>query len=110
MLIGSLLIAAVVAALLLIPGKRRAPDLRLKILEQYEAGLMTLIRERYACTDEVALEVRRLYLDWEMDSVGSTIDIGPDGRLFLDDDTLNAIDRCALKAGLHPASKGGGAV
>jgi hypothetical protein len=110
MLIGFLLIAAGVAALLLIPGKRPALDPRIKILEQYEANLMALIRERYSCTDEAARHVRRRFLEWEMDAVSSTIKMGPDGQLFLGVDTLDIIDSCALKIGLHPAPHGESAV
>ena len=95
---------AVLTALLLNRRKPAAPDPRIELIAQYEAGLMAFIRERYKCTDEAARQVRSRYLEWQMDAI-PTLAMKVDGRLVMDADTVDAIDRCALKVGLRPVPK-----
>lgn len=97
---------AVIKAPLLIRRKPPAPDPRIAVIAQYEAGVMAHIRERYKCTDEAAREIRRRFLEWEMDAIGTPVEIADDGKLFLSNDTVDRIDRYALKIGLRPAPKG----
>jgi hypothetical protein len=97
---------AVLSALLLNRRKPAAPDPRIELIAQFEAGLMAFIRERYKCTDEAARQVRSRYLEWEMDAI-PTLAMEEDGKLIMDTDTVDVIDRCALKTGLRPAPKGG---
>lgn len=112
-LIALLLVGAAVAlgrVSLPIQRKPPAPDPRIMLLAQYEAGLMAIIRERYQCTDEMAREVRRRFEAWEMDVADSGVQMGEDGKLSLSNETVDCIDRCALKIGVRPAPKREGAV
>jgi len=81
--VKALLIAAAALLALVVTwfwrSRRRAPSLdpRLVRIEQFEAGFMHLIRERYKCLDETVAEVRRCFLDWQMDAVGIPARVTP---------------------------------
>ena len=102
-------VVAVFTVTLLIRRDPPAPAPRIALLAQYEAGLLALIRERYQCTDAAARDVRRRYAEWQMDAIGEPVQIRKDGKLLLSNDTVDTIDRYALKIGLRPVPKGEGA-
>jgi hypothetical protein len=107
-LIGTVVVVSI--ASLVLPRKPHAPDPRIAILAQYEAGLIAYIRERYNSTDEATRQVRRGFLEWEVDAADTGVAMGEDGKLFLTDDAVDVIDRYALKIGLRPAAKAEGHV
>jgi hypothetical protein len=104
LLVSTVVVGSIVS--LVLPRKPLALDPRIVLLRQYEVGLMAHIRDRYSCTDDEAREVRRKFLEWEMDAAGSGVGIGEDGKLSLSDDAVDTIDRYASKVGLHPAPIG----
>jgi hypothetical protein len=65
------------------------------VIERWEAGLMALIRDRYRCAPEEALEIRRRFEDWQMDAMAIPLVLGLDDRPVLDDDVLAVLDSCA---------------
>jgi len=102
-LVGTVVVVSIVS--LVLPRKPPAADPRIAILAQYEAGLIAHIRQRYNCTDEATREIRRRFLEWEMDAADTGVVIGEDGKLFLSDEAVALIDRYALEVGLRPAAK-----
>jgi hypothetical protein len=102
-LVGTVVVVS--TASLVLARKPRAPDPRIAILAQYEAGLIAYIRERYNCTDEATRQVRRGFLEWEMDAADTGVQIGRDGTLFLSDEAVDEMDGCALKIGLRQAAR-----
>jgi hypothetical protein len=111
LLILNLVAAAIVVAasvIEMIQSRPAPPDPRIKIVERYEAGLITLISERYQCANETAREIRERYLVWEMDAIGQPVRFAEDGKLLVDSSSLNVLDRCALEIGVRPDPKGAG--
>jgi hypothetical protein len=102
-LVGTVVVVSI--ASLVLPRKPPAPDPRIAILAQYEVGLIAYIRERYECTDEATRQIRRRFLEWEVDAADTGVAIGEDGKLFLNDDAVDVLDGYALKLGLRPAAK-----
>jgi hypothetical protein len=98
-------VVVVSTASLVLARNPPAPDPRVAILAQYEAGLIAYIRERYNCTDEATRQVRRGFLEWEMDAADTGVAIGEDGEISLSNDAVDLIDCYALKLGLSPAAK-----
>jgi hypothetical protein len=103
LLVGTVVVVSI--ASLVLPRKPPAPDPRIAILAQYEAGLIAYIRERYDCTDEATRQIRRGFLAWEVDAAETGVMIGEDGTLFLSDCAVKVIDGYAIKIGLRPAAK-----
>jgi hypothetical protein len=103
LLVGTVVVVSIAGMVL--PRKPPAPDPRIAILAQYEAGLIAYIRERYNCTDEATRQVRRGFLEWEMDAADTGVQMGRDGTLFLSDGAVDEMDGYALKIGLRPAAR-----
>jgi hypothetical protein len=67
----------------------------LRIAERWEVGLMELIRDRYRCTPEEAVQIRRRFLEYQMDAAAMPQVLGSDDRPVLHDDVLAVLDGCA---------------
>jgi transposase len=85
------------------------PESVRSIVERWEVGLMVLIRDRYRCTPEEAVQIRRRFREWQeegiwprrpseesqMDAVGMPLLLGSDDRPVLSDALLAVLDDCA---------------
>jgi hypothetical protein len=71
------------------------PESFMRMGGSWEAGLMALIRERYHCTPDTAVQIRMRFLEWQMDAEMVPLEIGPDGRPAMPEDVLKVLDHCA---------------
>ena len=85
------------------------PESQRQVAERWEIGLMALIRDRYRCTPDEAVQIRRRFGEWQregiwprrrfeesqMDAVGMPMVLDSDDRPVLTDDVLAVLDGCA---------------
>jgi hypothetical protein len=71
------------------------PESMRELVERWEVGLMALIRDRYCCAPEAAVQIRRRFEEYQMDASGRPLLLGSDDRPVLDAHVLAVLDGCA---------------
>ena len=66
-----------------------------RVIERWEAGLVALIRDRYRCTPDEAVQIRGRFADWQADALGVAIRLDADDKPVMTDELLAVLDACA---------------